>query len=141
MRYCIPEEYSDITGLRYCSVSDFSGEDFYHKVLNTKFYEAYSQKEPLELILDGSQDGFGPSFLDESIGNLVYDFSLAIVEKLLKVISNTDGQWLKMIEEKTYPKWEQRRLDKKQAMVTELHPAWYRLIDGNIETDVWVKPE
>lgn len=139
MRFSIPNEYSNITGLRHCKTSDFSGEDFYHSKLNGIFADAYSKKETLELVLDGSRDGYGPSFLDESIGNLVYDFTLDIVEKWLVVISEREELWLDMIKDETYQTWENRRINGPKPKVTVQHEAWFRVQDdGSVEKRVWI---
>lgn len=141
MKFIISKDYSKITGLRYCNISDFSGEDFYHKKLNSIFKEVLDEGDKLELVLDGSEDGFGPSFLDEAIGNLVYDFSLEVVKKHLTIISEQESQWIKMIKDQTFPEWEKRRKEKKEPKVTEYHPAWYRKIGNTIESKIWITPQ
>lgn len=140
MKYSVARDYSDLTGMRYCTISEHSGEDFYHKFLNEKFVTAYLQKEQLELNIDGTRDGIGPSFLDESLGNLVYDFTLDVVKKILKVVAFQESHWLEMIKEDIYPTWEERRKRGHQASVTCRHPAWFRLVDGNVVKKVWINP-
>ena len=83
MVFTIATDYSIVTGLRHCDVSECSGEDFYHKKLNQAFAEAYQKKDKLTLVLDGVLGGYTPSFLDEAIGNLVYDFGLKTVKQYL----------------------------------------------------------
>lgn len=139
MKLSVARDYSELTGMRYCRLSDHSGEDFYHTFLNAKFTEAYRNDETVELDIDGTRDGVGPSFLDESIGNLVYDFSLEVVQNRLKVISVDQPHWLVMIKEETYPNWEDRRLHLLEAKITEPHEAWYRLVNGQLIKDVWIK--
>lgn len=138
MKLTVNTDYSEVTGLRYCNISEHSGEDFYHKCLNEKFAEAYSKNEELILDIDGTEDGCGPSFIDESIGNLVYDFGLKIVKSLLNVISNSEPMWIEMIENETYPQWERRRLEGKEAKVTEKHSPWFRLVDNTLQRNVWI---
>ena len=65
------ENFSEFPTLRYCNISDNSGEEFYHKVLNKEFKVAYEKKEKLIVNLDYTA-GYAPSFLDESFGNLVF---------------------------------------------------------------------
>ncbi len=139
MKISVARDYSEYTGLRYCNISQHSGEDFYHTVLNPKFAEAYENGEDVELIIDGTQDGIGPSFLDESIGNLVYDFTLDVVASRLKIISNELPQWLDMIKEETYPTWEERRKTMREAKVTKSHAPWFRLVEGKLVKDEWIK--
>lgn len=139
MYFSIPKEYSDVTGVRHCSISEFSGEDFYHKKLNAVFAEAFRLKEKLILDLDGSLDGYSPSFIDEAIGNLIYDFSPAVVESMLEIRSVSDDQWKTLIKEKTFPNWKNRYDRKEEPKKTEPHPAWFRLIDGQLKSEVWVE--
>ena len=135
--YVLSVDYSPITGLRYCNESDFSGEDFYHRKLNAWFADAYQNNEQVKIILDGGEDGYGPSFRDEAFGNLVYDFSLDIVKKILIIESPGEELWKEEIEENTFPDWEKRRTKKETPKQTESHDAWYRLIDNKLERKVW----
>ena len=138
IKLSVAQDYSKRTGLRYTAMFEHAGEDFYHKCLNAKFLEAYLAGEMLELSFDGADDGCGPSFIDESIGNLVYDFSLDVVKPRLKVISNDMPMWLDMIKSETYPDWENRRKHHIEPKITEPHDAWTRLIDGKLEKKVWI---
>lgn len=139
MKFKISTDYSLVTGLRHCEVSDKSGEDFYHTKLNTAFADAYQQGEKLELILDGVIGGYTPSFLDEAIGNLVYDFGLKVVKQKLIIISEKETQWIAFVNERTYPAWEQRRRSKQEPTITVSHDAWYRLVDNHLERRVWIQ--
>lgn len=135
----VAEEYSKRTGLRYSAISDFSGEDFYHSLLNERFADAISNGEDLELSFDGTDDGCGPSFIDESIGNLVYDFTLAVVQTRLHIISNDMPMWLDMIIEETYPDWENRRIKKDEPKITVPHSAWIRMVEKDkFEKAIWI---
>jgi len=138
MIFTVASDYSLVTGLRHSDLSENSGEDFYHKKLNGAFAEAFDKKEELVLILDGVIGGYTPSFLDEAIGNLVYDFSLSVVREYLKVISDNDSQWLVMLEKKTYPLWEQRRKKGPKATISVPATAWYKLVNGKLEKKVWI---
>lgn len=137
MKLNIAIDYSPFTGLRHSSNSDLSGEDFYHNKLNEVFATAIQNKDNLELILDGSLDGYAPSFLDEAIGNLVYDFGLDIVRQKLIIISERESQWKTMIETQTYPNWAERLKEGKAPIVTQSHEAWFRLRDNKLEKRVW----
>lgn len=129
-------DFDEFPGLRHCSISENSGEEFYHKVLNKAFKNAYENKEKLVIDLDGT-DAYASSFLDEAFGNLVYDFTLTNVQRLVVIISNDEPHWIKMLEEKTYPQWETRRVSGEKVVVTEEHESWYRLIDGKLISNVW----
>lgn len=138
MEFNIHRDFSEDTGIRHSKYSETSGEDFYHEKLNEIFYECFSNEEELRLVLDGGDDGYTPSFLDESIGNLVYDFTLEVVKKWLVVVSTWEPYWLFLLEKDTYPKWEVRRLKGEQAKITKTHGPWYRLVNGTAEKKVWI---
>ena len=138
MTLSIASEFSSVTGLRHSSKSEKSGEEFYHMLLNERFYEALQSHEDLILDLDGTLDSYAPSFLDESLGNLVYDFSLSIVEKHLHLHSSRNSSWIKMLVEETFPQWEKRRKDNEPRKITVSHEDWYRINpDGQYELGQW----
>ena len=138
MKLSIATEFSVVTGLRHSAKSEKSGEEFYHTFLNTRFKEALEAGEDLELDLDGTLDSYAPSFLDESLGNLVYDFTLAVVKKRLHLQSTRNPSWIKMIEEETYPQWENRRLAGEARKITIHHDDWYHMSsEGKIEAGQW----
>ena len=130
MKINVTNDFSEVTGLRYCSISDKSGEEFYHTLLNEKFKEAVDKKEKLEVILDGTgDDGYSPSFIDEAFGNLVYDFGKDLVNKYLIVISESEPYIKDQIKDMTIPQWSSRRAQKEEPVVTENHSEWYRFTD------------
>ena len=135
----IYEKYSEYTGLRHCDISENSGEDFYHKVLNGAFQTAIQANEKLTVILD-KVDVYASSFLDEAFGNFVYDFTLEKVKKNVEIISEQEPHWKEMIETKTYLQWEERRKNKQNPKITEKHPAWYRIVNNESKLDVWEHP-
>ena len=132
-------DFSEFPGLRHCSISDNSGEEFYHKVLNSAFKAAYEKGEKLIIDLDKT-DGYAPSFLDEAFGNLVYDFTLKIVKDKVEIISQQEPHWKAMIEDETYPQWEKRRKDNDPPKITAPHVPWYRLINNSLKLDIWAVP-
>ena len=139
MQFNIHRDFSEDTGIRHSRYSESSGEDFYHEKLNEIFYECYTRGEKLQLELDGGDDGYTPSFLDESIGNLVYDFTLKVVKAFLVIISEWEPYWIDEIEQKTYPQWETRRQKGMQPTITKVHGPWYRLVNGTVEKKVWIQ--
>lgn len=140
MRLSIAIDFSIVTGLRHSSKSEKSGEEFYHDLLNQRFYNVLQANDVLELDLDGTLDSYAPSFLDESLGNLVYDFTLSKVQKHLKLLSERNPSWIKMILEETYPQWEERRIKKDPRKITVHHNDWYHINDeGQIEYGQWAK--
>lgn len=131
-------DYSQSPGPRYCNQGDDSGEDFYHKKLNSLFAEAFREGVKLCITLDGA-DGYASSFLDEAFGNLVYDFGANVVRNLLEIVSNDEDVWIKMINEETIPEWEKRRNNGDQAKVTVAHDKWFRLENGQLIEKVWIE--
>jgi hypothetical protein len=139
MEISILKDFSEYPGLRHCSISERSGEEFYHTVLNKAFKEAYEQRDNLTVNLDNTA-GYASSFLDEAFGNLVFDFTLDIVKKSITIISNQEPHWKDMIENQTYQQWEERRIGKNNPKVTKNHNAWFRLVNNNIESKTWEQP-
>lgn len=135
----IVKDFDEYPGLRNCTISEASGEEFYHKLLNKKFTQAFNKREPLEVVLDGT-GGFASSFLDEAFGNLVYDFTLDVVKKFLVIVSNEEPHWKDMIENQTMPQWEERRKKKDPVKVTAEHEAWNRLSNNELISKVWELP-
>jgi len=135
----IAKDFSEYPGLRYCSLSDNSGEEFYHNILNQKFKEALVNNKKLIVNLDNTS-GFAPSFLDETFGNLIYDFGIKNVEKYIEIISIQEPYWKEMLYQDTFINWEKRRLDKLRPKVTKKHKEWYRIINDKIIKEVWEQP-
>lgn len=132
----ILNDYTEYPGPRYCTQGSNSGEDFYHKKLNEIFHNAISQEKNITIILDGTA-GYASSFLDEAIGNLVYDFSKHYVLKYLKIVSLEEPDWEKMIFNEIIPEWSKRRQQKKEPRKTIQHEEWYRLVDSNFVKKEW----
>lgn len=131
-------DFSMSPGPRYCKQGPDSGELFYHKILNEKFAEAFQSNEFLSIDLDGT-NGYMSSFLDEAIGNLVYDFGPDVVRKHLKIISNEEIIWKKLIEKNVIQEWTEHLEKREQPIKTKDHPAWYKLVNGELKKDVWVR--
>lgn len=101
-------DFSLRPGPRYCEQGKFSGEEFYDDFFKSWFEEAINSNSILEVVLDGT-DGYLTSFIDESFGRLVYDFGLSEVKSRLKVTSQLEPEWLKRLDNKTFPAWNTRR--------------------------------
>ena len=136
--YIVSKDYFPLTGLRYCKRSAHSGEDFYHQKLNAWFADAYENQEIMSVVLDGGEDGYGPSFLDEAFGNLVYDFGLEIVKQWLIIDSSGDPEWGESIETETFPIWEENRKKGIVPLKTEEHEEWFKVEGGKLEKKVWI---
>lgn len=132
------KDFTEYPGLRYCSMSDKSGEEYYHVILNGAFASTVRDGGTLQVNLDDTE-GYASSFLDEAFGNLVYDFTLDLVSKHISIVSSIEPHWKKMIEEETFIEWEKRRIDKKQPKITKKHPEWTKYVDGKLRLGSWLK--
>jgi len=127
-------------GPRYTKQGDDSGEFFYHSILNEEFYNAISNNQKLIVNLDGP-NGYASSFLDESFGNLVYDFGYDTVSKNIEFKSEEEPEWITMLKNETFLEWEKRRLTENEPKKTSSHPEWWRKTsDGNFEKKIWINP-
>lgn len=89
-----------------------SGEAFYINNLNKEFKKCFEDNCLLILDLDGVS-GYPSSFLDEAIGELVYDFSLQEVRRLLKFETIMFKKRVGQVINETYEQWEKRRKEGK----------------------------
>lgn len=132
-------DFDEFPGLRHCNISENSGEEYYHKVLNKAFKDAFEKNEELTVDLDGT-DAYASSFLDEAFGNLVFDFGLDNVKRLVRIVSEDEPHWIPMLKEKTFLQWEDRRKNNEVPVVTEMHEPWFRLVGDKIESKIWETP-
>lgn len=135
----ILENFSEFPALRHCNISDNSGEEFYHTILNREFKEIYENGGRLTIDLDNTA-GYASSFLDEAFGNLVFDFTLAVVSPKIEIISEQEPHWKEMILKQSFPQWEARRKSGQKPIVTKTHEPWFRLINNKLEQKVWESP-
>lgn len=126
----IAKEFSEYPGPRYMQQGDNSGEEFYVKFLNPKFAECIKTSKQLELNLDSSA-GYATSFLDEALGELVYDFSEKVVRDRLIIKSEEEPEWKNFMETETYPQWEKRRLKCEKPKSSESHTISYLDLTDN----------
>ena len=109
------KDYTEDPGPRYkrqdLEGTNTSGEMFYIQKLNAAFVECWLQNKDLVLLLDGVS-GYPSSFLDEAIGELVYDFTLKNVESILSFTTTMFKRRAKQVCDETYPQWEKKRKDK-----------------------------
>jgi hypothetical protein len=129
--------YTEYPGPRYCNQGDCSGEDFYHKKLNSAFAIAISEGVQLEVNLDKTA-GYASSFLDEAFGNLIYDFSEELVRKILVLVSEQEPDWKQMILDDVFIDWEERRISHLEPKKTENHEEWFRFEQGRLIKKKWI---
>lgn len=120
----IAKEFSEYPGPRYIQQGESSGEEFYVNLLNPTFAECLNESKQLELNLDSSA-GYATSFLDEALGELVFDFSEKVVREKLVIKSEEEPEWISFMETETYPQWEKRRLNGDQPKRSEPHNIHY----------------
>lgn len=133
----ISTDFTDCPGPRYCVQGDYSGEQFYHSLLNKKFASCISQDTELLLNLDDT-NGYMSSFLDEAIGNLVYDFGGKEVRNRLKIVSNEEPSWINLIKNRVIPEWEENHSKKKEPRKTKHHDPWFRLVENKLTEKEWL---
>ena len=118
----VRDQFSEFPGLRLHKESpNVSGEDFYHKILNEKFYDAFKSNKHLGVDLDETA-GYPPSFLDEAFGRLAFDFGLDAVKRTLIIVSKDEPSWENMIFDSTLILWERRRRENKKPVCSEDYP-------------------
>lgn len=107
-------DFTEYPGPRYIRQDKIgettSGEAFYITVLNAQFKICVETGKQLILELDGVS-GYPSSFLDEAIGELVYDFSLVKVKKYLDFETRMYKKRVEQVKNETYLQWEKRRLN------------------------------
>lgn len=129
-------DFSESPGPRYENQGPDSGEKFYHDLLNDKFAQACQKNCQLVLDLDGT-DGYMSSFLDEAIGNLVFDFGADVVKKHLVIVSNEEPAWKEVIENQVIPEWANQ--DKEPLKKSRKdHKEWYKVVNGELRKQVWI---
>lgn len=132
--YLSVKDYTEDPGPRYKyqdkQGEETSGEMFYVKKLNAAFVECYLQGKDLVLMLD-DVSGYPSSFLDEAIGELVYDFSLAVVKPVLTFDTIMFKRRAKQVLDETYPQWEERRVAKDLVKHTQGINATLKRLDNN----------
>ncbi|MGV0846829.1 STAS-like domain-containing protein [Empedobacter falsenii] len=133
----ILELFGRFTGLRYVSLSEKSGEEFYHNYLNEIFKENIDSKTVLTVDLDGIR-GYSPSFIDEVFGNLIYDFGDEYVNKYLLIKSDNNQFWIDSIKNETFKNWSIRRKKGDEPKKTDNHNEWWRLVDGEFIKKKWI---
>ena len=127
------KDYTEDPGPRYKRQDlegiDTSGEMFYIHKLNAAFVECLKDDKELVLLLDGVS-GYPSSFLDEAIGELVYDFTLEKVQSILSFETVMFKRRAKQVIEETYQQWEKKRVNKVEVIHTPvINAKLYKLDD------------
>ena len=95
----ISEEFSRFPGARNYSDGNYSGEEFFDKILDSRFAQALAAKSKLTVDLDGTE-GYATSFLDEAFTRLAKKYTVRETLNNLIIISNEEPEWIDEI--KTY---------------------------------------
>ncbi|WP_163321755.1 STAS-like domain-containing protein [Draconibacterium mangrovi] len=107
--FSITKEYTEYPGPRYRKQGENSGQAFYEDVLKDLMKDVIDKDGILTLDLDGTA-GYASSFLDEAIGNLVYEFTESKIKNHLKIISDIEPDWIDIIFSRIIPEWEKKRI-------------------------------
>jgi hypothetical protein len=89
MHIKISVDFSDTPGARYYEDGDYSGQEFFEKVLLDKFERSLTAHEKLTIDFDDCY-GFASSFLSESFGRLSSEFGAQKVRENISLISHQD---------------------------------------------------
>lgn len=99
----ISEEFTDTPGARTYSDGEFSGQEFYDKLLKSRYKEAVSVGEKLCVNLDGT-NGYASSFLNEAFSRLGNEFGHDAVWNNLIIISNEVPKYIEKVKDSVYEK-------------------------------------
>lgn len=99
----IYEDFTDTPGARTYADGDYSGQEFYDKLLLPKYEEAVRKKEKLQINLDGT-NGYASSFLNEAFSRLGNKFDPDTVWANLSLISNEVPKYINKIKDSVYEK-------------------------------------
>lgn len=126
----IAKDFSEYPGPRYIQQGESSGEEFYANLLNPAFADCLNSSKQLVLNLDSSA-GYATSFLDEALGELVFDFTEKVVRENLIIKSEEEPEWISFMEAETYPQWEKRRLSGNHPKCSQPHKVHYLDLSDN----------
>lgn len=85
----ISTEFSRTPGPRNPSEGEFSGELFLDTILEKRFQNAVTDKQPLIVDLDGTE-GYATSFLEASFGGLARKHDINLVLSTLQFITTEE---------------------------------------------------
>ncbi len=135
--YLSVKDYTEDPGPRYkrqdLPGENTSGEMFYVQKLNAAFVDCFTNNKILVLLLDGVS-GYPSSFLDEAIGELVYDFTLENVKSILSFETVMFKRRAKQVLDETYPQWDKKRIEKADVVHSDGINATLKKLDdsGNL---------
>ncbi|TYA57362.1 STAS-like domain-containing protein [Formosa maritima] len=99
----ICDDFTDTPGARTYDDGEFSGQEFYDKILLPKYEEALKKKVKLQIDLDGTY-GYASSFLNEAFSRLGNKYKPNEVWDNLILISNEVPKYIDKIKEYIYEK-------------------------------------
>ena len=112
-------DYTEYPGPRYQYQGKYSGEDFYFRIIKPAFELAIGDNSRLLIDLDGTA-GYASSFIDEAIGNLVYDFDFSEIETRLDIISIREPDWRDLIQKGILKEWREKKVKSSPRKPIEL---------------------
>lgn len=99
----ISKDFTDTPGARVYNDGEFSGEEFYDKLLKPKFEEAKRHGTKLMVDLDGT-NGYASSFLNEAFGRLGNEYGPDLVWESLEITSLEVPKYIQKVKEAVYEK-------------------------------------
>lgn len=93
----IASDFSNTPGARYISDGDFSGQEFFEKILEPSFLEVKDNEDTLIVNLDNT-DGYATSFLDEAFGGLARKYGKDIALTKIEFISHEEPYLIEEIK-------------------------------------------
>ena len=88
----IASDFSLTPGARYITDGDYSGQEFFEKILEPKFLEIKDLENGKLIINMDYTDGYATSFLDEAFGGLARKYSKNIVLSKIDFISSEEPE-------------------------------------------------
>ena len=128
----VARDFTTNPGADIIEHSDYSGQEFYEKILKPKFEEAIAKDAQLDVNLDFT-NGYAASFLNQCFGSLVEEFGIEQVYRTVSIISTEEPQWINYIYGTVFKNAQKRYDDKKghqktAAKLIELYKKIYRLV-------------
>ncbi len=99
----IATDFTATPGARIYSDGPYSGQEFYDKLLKSKYELAIEKGIKLKVILDGVE-GYTSSFINEAFSLLGNEFNSDSVWNNLIIVSNETPKYIQKVKESVYEK-------------------------------------
>lgn len=99
----IATDFTPTPGARIYSDGPYSGQEFYDRLLKSKYELAIEKGLKLKVILDGVE-GYTSSFINEAFSLLGNEFNSDSVWNNLIIVSNETPKYIQKVKESVYEK-------------------------------------